>query len=100
MPERVRIDVVDHVATVAVARPERHNALDGEMSEAITGAAERLRSEPGLRVVVLCGEGRSFCSGLDLMSIAATGQGVDGLTRPLRAEVPNWYQRAAYDWIR
>ena len=98
--QRVQVEVADHVATVALTRAEKHNALDAEMFDAIIGAAERLRSEPGLRAVVLRGEGRSFCSGLDLMSMASTGQGVDGLTQPLQAEVPNWYQRAAYDWIR
>jgi enoyl-CoA hydratase/carnithine racemase len=98
--KRVQVDVADHVATVALTRAEKHNALDAEMFEAIIGAAGRLRSEPGLRAVVLRGEGRSFCSGLDLISMASTGQGVDGLTQPLQAEVPNWYQRAAYDWIR
>ena len=98
--QRVQVEVADHVATVALTRAEKHNALDSEMFDAIIGAAERLRSEPGLRAVVLRGEGRSFCSGLDLMSMASTGQGVDGLTQPLQAEVPNWYQRAAYDWIR
>ncbi len=98
--QRVQVEVADHVATVALTRAEKHNALDAEMFDAIIGAAERLRSEPGLRAVVLRGEGRSFCSGLDLMSMASTGQGVDGLTQPLKAEVPNWYQRAAYDWIR
>ena len=98
--QRVQVEVADHVATVALTRAEKHNALDAEMFEAIIGAAGRLRTEPGLRAVVLHGEGRSFCSGLDLMSMASTGQGVDGLTQPLQAEVPNWYQRAAYDWIR
>jgi enoyl-CoA hydratase/carnithine racemase len=97
---RVQVETADHVATVTLTRAEKHNALDAEMFEAIIGAAERLRSEPGLRAVVLRGEGRSFCSGLDLMSMVSTGQGVDGLTQPLQAEVPNWYQRAAYDWIR
>jgi enoyl-CoA hydratase/carnithine racemase len=97
---RVQIEVADHVATVTLSRPDKHNALDIEMFDAILGAAERLRSEPGVRAVVLHGEGPSFCSGLDLVSIASTGQGVDGLTRPLQSEVPNRYQRAAYDWIR
>ena len=98
--ERVALDVADHVATVTLTRPDKHNALDIEMFDALIGATERLRSEPGVRAVVLHGQGRSFCSGLDLMSIASTGQGVDGLTNPLRGEVPNRYQRAAYDWIR
>ena len=63
--ERVRIEVADHVAVVTLTRPDKHNALDLPMFEAIIGAAERLSSEPGVRAVVLHGEGPSFCSGMD-----------------------------------
>ncbi len=97
--ERVRIEISNHVATVTLTRPDKHNALDLPMFEGIVNAAERLRAEPGVRVVVLHGEGPSFCSGLDVMSVMAAGQGLDGLAEPLRGEVPNRFQRAAYDWI-
>jgi enoyl-CoA hydratase/carnithine racemase len=99
-PERVRIEVADHVAVVTLARADKHNALDRAMFEGIIGAAERLHDEPGLRAVVLHGDGPSFCSGIDLMSLAGTEAGADGLTDPLTAGAPNWFQRAAYDWIR
>jgi enoyl-CoA hydratase/carnithine racemase len=98
--QRVRIEIEDHVAVVTLTRPDKHNALDLPMFEGIIGAAERLRAEPRLRAVVICGEGRSFCSGIDVMSIAGGQAGLDGLLAPLRGEAPNWFQRAAYDWIR
>ena len=98
--DRVRIDVADHVGVVTLARPDKHNALDLAMFEAIIDAAGRMAEEPGVRAVVLHGEGPSFCSGLDIASLMSSGKGVDGLTDPLNAEVPNWFQRAAYDWIR
>jgi enoyl-CoA hydratase/carnithine racemase len=98
--ERVRLSVSDHVAVVTLTRAEKHNALDVPMFEAILETTERLMSEPGVRVVVLHGDGPSFCSGLDVMSVLASGNGLEGLTEPLRGEVPNWFQRAAYDWIR
>jgi enoyl-CoA hydratase/carnithine racemase len=97
--ERVQIEVADHVATVTLTRADKHNALDVPMFEGIIEAAQRLRAEPGVRAVVLRGDGPSFCSGLDVMSVMSAGQGLDGLTDPLRGEVPNWFQRAAYDWI-
>jgi enoyl-CoA hydratase/carnithine racemase len=97
--ERVKISIEDHVATVTLTRPDKHNALDIPMFEAITGASERLSAEPGIRAVVLHGEGPSFCSGLDVVSVMAAQQGPDGLTDPLRGDVPNWFQRAAYGWI-
>jgi enoyl-CoA hydratase/carnithine racemase len=98
--DRVRVQVADHVATVTLTRPEKHNALDLAMFEAIIGAADRLRCEPGVRAVVLHGDGPSFCSGLDVTSIMAAGGGIEGLTDPLNGEVPNWFQRSAYDWLR
>jgi enoyl-CoA hydratase/carnithine racemase len=98
--DRVRIDVADHVATVTLARPDKHNALDGAMFEAIIAAAERLASEPGVRAVVLHGEGPSFCSGLDLASLISSDAGIDAIVAPLREEPPNWFQRTAYDWLR
>jgi enoyl-CoA hydratase/carnithine racemase len=98
--ERVKVSISDHVAMVTLTRPDKHNALDVAMFEAILGACERLMSEPGLRAVVLHGEGPSFCSGLDVMSVMAAGDGLEGLVAPLRDEVPNRFQRAAYDWIR
>jgi enoyl-CoA hydratase/carnithine racemase len=97
--ERVRIKVEDRVAVVTLTRPDKHNALDLDMFEAIIGAAAQLREQDGVRAVVLCGEGPSFCSGLDVASLMST-QGPDGLNNELDREPPNFFQRAAYDWIR
>jgi len=53
-----------------------------------------------VRAVVLHGDGPSFCSGLDVVSIMSAEAGTDGLVKPLLGEVPNVFQRAAYDWVR
>jgi len=98
--ERVRIELDDHVAVVTLNRAEKHNALDLPMFEAIIGAAERLATEPGVRAIVLHGEGPSFCSGLDIASVMSAEEGLDGVVTPLSDQNPNWFQRAAYDWIR
>jgi enoyl-CoA hydratase/carnithine racemase len=98
--DRVKVSVSDHVAEVMLTRPEKHNALDVPMFEGILEAAARVASEPGVRAVVLHGDGPSFCSGLDVMGVIGSGDGLEGLTAPLRDAVPNWFQRAAYDWIR
>jgi len=55
--QRVRVQVEEHVATVTLTRPEKHNALDLPMFEAILAAAERVAAEPQVRAVVLHGEG-------------------------------------------
>jgi enoyl-CoA hydratase/carnithine racemase len=96
---RVSVQVADHVAVVTLTRADKHNALDVAMFEQIISAAERLASEPGVRAVVLHGDGPSFCSGLDVVSIMAAGGGVAGLADRVRGEVPNWFQRAAHDWL-
>jgi enoyl-CoA hydratase/carnithine racemase len=97
--DRVNVELADHVAVVTLTRPDKHNALDLPMFEALIAAAGRVTHDPGVRAVVLHGEGRSFCSGLDFASVMAAQQGLDGLAEPLRDEVPNWFQRAAYDWL-
>jgi enoyl-CoA hydratase/carnithine racemase len=106
MSERTRVTVDGHVATVTLTRPDKHNALDVEMVEAILAAAARLRDESGVRAVVLHGEGPSFCSGLDVVSIMQsdpTRPDDSDPTRPLtdriRGDVPNWFQRASHDWV-
>jgi enoyl-CoA hydratase/carnithine racemase len=96
---RVRVSVNDHVATVTLSRPEKHNALDRAMFEAIVLAAAQVATTPGVRAVVLHGAGPSFCSGLDLGSLMAGADGLEGVLEELRGDVPNRFQRVAYDWV-
>ncbi len=97
--ERVKVTVDDHVAVVTLTRGDKHNALDVPMFEQIIAAGERVANEPGVRAVVLHGEGPSFCSGLDVVSIMSAGDGVQGLADRVRGQVPNWFQRAAHVWL-
>ncbi len=76
---RVRITIEAGVAEVRLDRADKRNALDGAMFAAIARAGERLADEPGVRAVVLCGEGPSFCAGLDFSGMAALAAGGDGL---------------------
>src|SRR5215207_4161159 len=54
------------VTTVALARPDSHNALNVGLIEELTGCFEEISDDEGVRVVVLAGEGRSFCAGADI----------------------------------
>ena len=54
------------VVTVALARPESHNALNAALIEEITTCFEELAGEASVRAVVLTGEGQSFCAGADI----------------------------------
>jgi len=98
--DRVRIEITDHVADVALTRADKHNALDGAMFQAIIDAAVEVGSTPGVRVAVLHGEGPSFCSGIDLASLMSGASGLDGVVEQIRSEQPNFFQRAAYEWVR
>jgi enoyl-CoA hydratase/carnithine racemase len=97
--QRVQVTVDDHVAVVTLTRGDKHNALDVPMFEQIIAAGERVANEPGVRAVVLHGEGQSFCSGLDVVSIMSAGDGVQGLVDRVRGQVPNWFQQAAHVWL-
>ncbi len=73
--DRVRISMeANGVAQVRMIRTDKMNALDPAMFEALIDAGQALFDMPGLRVVVLAGEGRSFCAGLDMGSMADTAR--------------------------
>jgi enoyl-CoA hydratase/carnithine racemase len=75
MSDRVTLTISDGIADVRLNRPEKRNALDGAMFQALADTGERLKSEPGVRVVVLSGEGSSFCAGLDFAALQMLGGG-------------------------
>ena len=96
--DRVRIEVTDHVARVSMVRADKHNALDAGMFHGLLAAAKRLRTEPGVRAVVLHGEGKSFCSGLDVASFMSGPMSFDDLLEREDGELGNLPQRVAIDW--
>src|ERR1700689_5408424 len=75
--ERVTVHIDGGVADVRLNRPEKLNALDPAMFDALVAAGERLGADPSGRAVVLSGGGRGFCSGLDFASFQAMA-GADG----------------------
>lgn len=97
--ERVTTSLTDGVADVRLARPDKLNGLDGPMFDALIETGRRLASEPGLRAVVLSGEGRSFCAGLDFTSFFGGGdQKGPGLLERGTESPTNRAQRAAWVW--
>ncbi len=71
MSDRVQIQIDDGVADVRLDRPDKMNALDTAMFVAIAEAGEEVAADPSVRAVVLSGEGRALCSGLDFSSFQA-----------------------------
>jgi len=71
--DRVSIDLGDDgVAQVRLTRADNMNALDPEMFTRIIEAGRALHKMKGMRAVVLSGEGRAFCAGLDTASFSRT----------------------------
>jgi enoyl-CoA hydratase/carnithine racemase len=107
MNERVACDIAAGVADVRLARADKMNALDEAMFLGLLEVGERLNKEVALRAVVLSGEGRAFCAGLDMASFAGmAGAGADrqqdrlGL-RTLKARthgLANSVQQVAWQW--
>lgn len=99
-PDRVRLHIDDAgVADVMLARPDKMNALDPAMFDAVNDTIARLREARGLRAVVLHGEGRAFCAGLDMASMAgaAQGQGMGTLEERTHG-LANRFQHVAWGW--
>lgn len=94
--DRVTIEITDSVADVRLNRPDKLNALDRPMFDGIVAAIDRLAETPGLRCVVLSGEGRAFCAGLDMAAMASGGSGIDLNDRPWGDA--NIVQQMAWGW--
>ena len=104
MQDRVTITMLeDGIADVRLVRADKMNALDPAMFAGITEAINKLKEMPGLRVVVLSGEGRAFCAGLDLSNFGNSddkkdsGDPTAGLT-PRVHGISNSPQYVAYGW--
>lgn len=69
------------VARLTLNRPDSLNALNAELTDALTAAFEGFYRDHATRVIVLKGAGRAFCAGLDLKGFAADGSGATGQRR-------------------
>ncbi len=103
MNNRITIMMMDDgIADVRMNRPDKMNALDSDQWAALVEAIDQLKSTAGLRVVVLSGEGRAFCAGLDLASMAgdrdpgtsSTGHSLADRTKG----IANHAQYVAWGW--
>lgn len=100
MSERVRIDIENHVATVTLNRPDKNNAIDMAMFEALIDAGDSLKDAPTVRAVVLHGAGNNFCAGIDVSVFGGEGIGAvgAGLMNPRDGSPANIFQSAAWVW--
>lgn len=101
--QRVTCTVTDGIADVRLVRADKMNALDDAMFDAIIETGKKLKNDPTVRVVVISGEGRSFCAGLDASRLSGMGDGTAqaremGGFEPIGPAKAKG-QQAAYVWI-
>ena len=87
--EMVTLEIEGSIATVAFNRPDRLNAYGWEMGGALVAVMERVAADPDVRAVILKGNGRAFCAGLDLRGDVR--ERIVG--RSAAERVRNYYQR-------
>jgi enoyl-CoA hydratase/carnithine racemase len=103
MSDRVSVSIDDAIADVRLNRPEKMNAIDRAMFTGLCDAGRALADEKSVRAVVLSGEGRAFCAGLDFSSFTAMAE-EDGGDDPIGDDVfaepegPGRAQLAAWVW--
>ncbi len=73
--EELLVEQADHILTITLNRPDRLNAISGPMLNALSSTLQAANIDPDVRVVILTGAGRGFCSGLDLKDQTAGGDG-------------------------
>ncbi len=98
MSEIVTIDIQDHIADVRLNRPEKMNSLNPGMFEAIVDAGQQLEADKSIRAIVLSGEGRCFCAGLDLEIFSDQAFLEDPFGKGKGGFWPNFYQQPAFIW--
>jgi len=113
MADPVRCTIDEHVAHVRLNRPDKLNALELATFDALIEAGEALKADRSVRAVVLSGEGRSFCAGLDTSLFAAMahqegappgtpspagGGGTNRLFEREPGRISNRAQHAVYVW--
>ncbi len=101
---RLTVDIEGGVADVRLDRAEKMNALDNAMFEGLAATARELADDPSVRAVVLSGNGRAFCAGLDFGSFRAMQKSGDGesstreLVQRTDENPANRAQFAAWGW--
>lgn len=96
MSDRVTISVSDHIADVRFNRPDKLNALDKAQLEAIAEVGDTLAAMDGIRAVVVSGEGKGFCAGLDMAAFTESAT-ASSLTERTHGNA-NLYQHVVVQW--
>lgn len=98
MTSRVSTEIRDNVAYVTLTRPDKLNGLDFQMFEALISAAKKIERDKDIRAVILQGEGKAFCAGLDFAGVGKTPvkMALNFFRAPGKAT--NLYQEVCWAW--
>jgi enoyl-CoA hydratase/carnithine racemase len=95
MIDRVSTSITDQIADVRLTRADKMNAIDPAMFGEIGAAIDALANRKDVRCVVLSGDGKAFCAGLDMASMAAGGSGTNAERNDQGSILP---QHVALGW--
>lgn len=98
MESRVLVEYQDDIAIVSLNRGEKYNALDMAMFDGITGTVAKLKENKSIRAVILKGNGKGFCAGLDMVSVLKNPLNAHTLLKKEAHEVSNLAQDVGYLW--
>ena len=104
MPDAVLIEIDNGVADIRLNRPEKRNAVDSEIIDGLFAAMGRIKEDKSIRAVVLSGEGKGFCAGLDMASFGdmvsgdLTADGAASAYDDVNEMGANRVQRLGWGW--
>lgn len=99
MSDRVTIDIQGHIAIVRLNRPEKKNALDYPMFDAIVECQKTIEENKSIRVTILTGAGDSFCAGMDLANFNPNmAEESFKKLEDRKYGIANIYQQVVYGW--
>ena len=101
MPDAI-VERDGHIMTITMNRPERYNALTGEMLIRMYDAYREADADPEIRVIIITGAAGNFCSGADLKGMAGdSGKGDSDIDVQARmAEDPEIHWKALFRTYR
>ena len=95
---RVTLSINNHIATVSLNRPEKYNGLDLETLQALVRTAKAVKKNRDVRVVILRGEGKAFCAGLDFATVTKTPLKMLLAFTKFGVKKTNLFQQACWAW--
>lgn len=97
---RVELDIRDEIAYVTLSRAEKYNGLDLDMLEALVKAARLVDKDRSVRAVILSGDGKVFCAGLDFGTVMKQPARVFKAFAKFGLKHTNLFQECCWAWRR